>query len=189
MYVFHLKFMQKTQEKELLSLQNGCHVFDKKSRSQTASWDVTSWKQSMFSSSYLERHTDQCWWSHSWEEPSGGPWRGAACSPWGHGWPLTSPDSQPPCHPAVQRAELGSNYSADNRLQLYIQVPESGRRGMAAAGRGWGEVKKSQDKPLFDTFLWESMAALCVPWTGAHTTLESGCSLIQNTRRHDFPQL
>lgn len=31
-------------------------------------------------------------------------------------------------------------------------------------GWGWGEVKKSQDKPLFDTFLQKSMAVMCAPW-------------------------
>lgn len=75
-----------------------------------------------------------------------------ACSLWGNGWPLTLPDSQPPCHPAVQQVKLGYNYSADNGLQLCIQAPESGRSKMIVAERGW-EVKKSQDKPLVDTSL------------------------------------
>ena len=148
--MFHLKVIWKTEEKELLSLQNGCHAFDKQRSSQTASWDVASWKQSVFSSGAIWRGTQTAAAEKSHlENPDGA----AACSPWGHGWPLPLPDSQPPCHPALQWVELGSNYSADNRLQLYIQVPESGRGKRTVAGRGWGEVKKSQDKPLFDTFL------------------------------------
>ena len=48
--------------KELLSLQNGCHVFHKKTRNQTASWDVVSWKQSIFfhAKSHLQRHRSSC---------------------------------------------------------------------------------------------------------------------------------
>lgn len=101
----------------------------------------------------------------------------AACCPWGNGWPLNPPDSYPSCHPAVQQVKLGYNYSADNGLQLYIQVSESGRREMIVAGRGWGEVKKSQDKLLFDTLLKKkkkkkSLTVICAPWRGSNHSAE-----------------
>ena len=139
--------------KELLSLQNGRHVFYKKIRNQMASWDVVSWKQSTFScqESFAETQRQLQTRPTAEKRLPKNPDEAAACSPWGHGWPLTLPDSQHSCHPAWQQVKWGSNYAADNGLQLYIQVQESGRRVMTVAGKGWGEVKKSQDKPLFDT--------------------------------------
>lgn len=154
MYIFHLKFIRKAPEKGSFHFKMVI-MSDEKTRNQTASWDVGSRKQSMFSCKESSAETHRQLQTRPTAEKSlpENPDEAAACSLWGNGWPLTPPDSQHSCHPAAQQVKWGYNYTADNRLQLYIHVPGSGRREMIVAGRGWQEVKKSQDKPLFDTFL------------------------------------